>query len=234
MKLILQVAILLFVFFDFPAVSAEPRILPNTVAVEDVDTVSQKQSEPRSFKVCKITDPNKRNWGTSGDYMQELARCIYDNKEHSDQEAIRLSIIEDIYTKSWSYAWINKIAFWFSIFFGILIILWPTFVSVMRQDSDEGRELAYKSAGSPSKKQRENSLRKRVLTSATAQSAVAALAALSFAFYSYYKDKQAISENLMRTALYAEVLTPELQTEIFDRLLEMDKGFQFSSELNGE
>ena len=165
------------------------------------------------FRIC--AEPGR--WGTSADYLQRTARCVYDGSPR-DQDALRVALIEDIYINSWSYAVLNKGFFWFSMMLAALVLAWPALGAILKPaDPPKGEE-----APPPTRLQ-------RAVTAPSVQTSVTALAAFCFAFYAHYKEKQAVSETLMRSVLYAEVIDGKLISEVVGQMTEMDKGFGFAT-----
>lgn len=182
--------------------------------------IAQAQVPPKAapgsaerFRIC--AEPGR--WGTSADYLQRTARCVYDGSPR-DQDALRVALIEDIYIKSWSYAVLNKGFFWFSMVLAALVLAWPALGAILKPgDPPKGEE-----APPPTRLQ-------RAVTAPSVQTSVTALAAFCFAFYAHYKEKQAVSETLMRSVLYAEVIDGKLISEVVGQMTEMDKGFGFAT-----
>ena len=119
-------------------------------------------------------------------------------------------LIADTFIKARSYAWINKIAFWTSIAFAVMLLLWPSINIVFKVKID----------GKPAWEW---------LKSPTIQTTIAGVAALSFAFYAEYKDKQTLAETLMRRTLYSSEAPDILVKRVTDELARIDRGFSFDS-----
>jgi len=178
-----------------------------------VENVSPAPGSPSRFRIC--ADPGR--WGTSAQYLQRTARCVYEGSPR-EQDALRVALIEDIYIKSWSYAALNKGFFWLSMVLAALILSWPALGAILRPaDPPEGEE-----APPPTRLQ-------RAVIAPSVQTSVTALAAFSFAFYAHYKEKQAVSETLMRSVLYAQTIDQPLIDGVVAQMTEMDKGFGFST-----
>lgn len=183
-----------------------------TAASADVPADTPPGSAAR-FRIC--AEPGR--WGTSADYLQRTARCVYDGSPH-DQDALRVALVEDIYIKSWSYAVLNKGFFWLSMALAALVLAWPALGAILKPaDPPKGEE-----APPPTRLQ-------RTVTAPSVQTSVTALAAFCFAFYAHYKDKQAVSETLMRSVLYAEAIDGALISQVVGQMTEMDKGFGFAT-----
>lgn len=181
-------------------------------AVPDA-AAAEPAGSPARFRICADTG----KWGTSAEYLQRTARCVYDGSP-SDRDALRVALIEDIFIKSWSYAMLNKGFFWLSMTLAALVLTWPALGAILKPaDPPEGQE-----APPPTRLQ-------RAVGSASVQTSVTALAAFCFAFYAHYKEKQAVSETLMRSVLYAETVDQELIDNVVGQMTEMDKGFGFST-----
>lgn len=187
----------------------------------------------RDFDIC--AEPE--SWGTSTEYLRYTARCAYGNAPETSNEALRVALIEDIYIKSWAYALMNKLFFWASIVFAVIVLIWPSLVAFLRTDpAQEAASDALQIAKGDAVTMLETVQKKRgILTRmvgvASMQTTVTALAALSFAFYAHYKDKQTTAEGLMRTVLYAEVLHDGLIDQVITQMTTMDRGFGFSKAL---
>lgn len=133
-----------------------------------------------------------------------------DNNPDSDlADHQRYLMMHDLYIKARSYSIINKVAFWFSLFLGVAVVVWPSF-AVISQDFGWQKEF---------------------LKSAIVQTTVTAFAGLAFAVYSHYKKRQVYIENLMRSIVYA----PEWDGSILERVLKemerIDSGFGFAQAL---
>ncbi len=116
-------------------------------------------------------------------------------------------LIYDIYIKARSYALLNKIFFWFSLAFGLAVLLWPSLSVIFKTKITKWEWVK----------------------SATVQTTVTGLAALMFAFYTQYKDKQTYAETLMRYATYSQAPVSELSIKISEELARIDRGFSFNS-----
>jgi hypothetical protein len=123
-----------------------------------------------------------------------------------------LLLTSDLYIKARSYAWINKSAFWASLVLSILTVTWPALSLLSTQGS----------------------WAQPFLTSSVVQASVTALAALSIGFYTHYKARQMIMENLMRRLIFGkpeewETLVPSVVQEIE----KADQGFSFGQIMQG-
>ena len=118
----------------------------------------------------------------------------------------------DIYIKARSYSILNKIFFWLSVVFGLLVLLWPSLSIIFKSKLSSWEWVK----------------------SATVQTTVTGIAALMFTFYSQYKDKQTYAETLMRYVVYSEETTSLLSKKVSEELSRIDKGFSFNSIINSE
>jgi hypothetical protein len=173
----------------------------------------------RNFQAC----PEPNRWQTSAHYMRQTARCVYDEDPTNSDEAMRVALIEDIFIKSWSYAVLNKVFFWASLVFGLLVLFWPTLVAVFRVEPVPPSD--------PDAPVPKPPLVQRAFAAPSMQTTVTALAALCFAFYAHYKDKQAVSETLMRTVLFSAQIEQPLIDRVLAEISEMDRGFGFAKAL---
>ena len=101
---------------------------------------------------------------------------------------------------------LNKIAFFLSFFFCIMVLLWPSIAIVSH---DYGWE-------------------KEFLKSAVVQTTITGIAVLTFAINSHYKKRQLHTENLMRYALYSEDSLAEVKEKVIQEMARIDTGFNFS------
>lgn len=115
-------------------------------------------------------------------------------------------MLYDVYIKARSYALLNKVFFWLSLLFGILVLLWPS-LSIIFKHKLQNWEW---------------------VKSATVQTTVTALAALMFSFYSDYKDKQTYAESLMRYVTYSGEPTATLALKVTEELARIDRGYSFN------
>lgn len=174
--------------------------------------------------------------GTSGDYMRDVARCLYSGSTDL-QDLRRLTLIEDLYIKSWSYAYLNKGAFWLAVVLAILVLLWPTFSGILgaraaRTEKSAGQSDRAVSGASDGAAPRDWLV--RVVTASSMQTSLTALAALIFGFYAHYKSSQLQAESTMRTLLHAEKLTPALIEDTIAAIQQMDRGFSFAAGTGSE
>lgn len=158
---------------------------------------------------------------TSAAYLQRKAVCIHTDRA-DPLTAKRLALVDDIYIKSWSYSVLNKVFFWISVVLAVLVLLYPGLGPMFKYDPTN---LAHKDK-SPNWFQ-------RAVTTSAVQTSVTALAAFSFAFYAHYKDKQSVSETLMREVIFAEPFDAEAVNDVVERIEQMDKGFGFSTNATG-
>ena len=115
----------------------------------------------------------------------------------------------DLYIKARSYAIINKTTFFIACLFSIAVIAWPSF-SVL-QDSF-GTTFSF-------------------LKSSIVQTSVTAMAALSYAFYSHYKKRQLMAENILRMLVSAKPEEAEgLMPKVRNDIELMDGGFTFTDQ----
>lgn len=171
----------------------------------------------------------------SARYLQQVARCL-----HGDGAADRrrLALVEDIYIKAKSYAFLNKAAFWVSILLGVVVLAWPALVAILSPapavPAADGKAAEAKAAQTEADGAAASAgpgwlgFMRRPVAAAAVQTSLAALAALSFAFYAHYKESQKIAEAAMREVIFAEALDPELISRTLAAIGEMDRGFGFS------
>lgn len=161
------------------------------------------------------------SWGTGADHLQQIARCAFGASPDAN-DGLRVAIIEDIYIKSWSYAILNKGFFWVSIALALLVLVWPSVGAIFKPDPPADNE----DPAPPTRFQ-------KAISAASVQTSVTALAAFSFAFYAHYKEKQSLSESLMRTVLYADTLDQKMIDRVVSQMTEMDRGFGFAGSVDG-
>jgi hypothetical protein len=146
---------------------------------------------------------------TSASLLIEHSKCqrAAAPPEAAAEAEKRHLLLLDIYIKARSYAILNKVFFWFSVVFGVMVLLWPS-LSIIFKSRVQNWEW---------------------VKSATVQTTVTGLAALMFTFYSQYKDKQTYAETLMRHVIYSEQSTADLSVKVAEELSRIDRGFSFSS-----
>jgi hypothetical protein len=149
---------------------------------------------------------------TSASMLVKYAeKLMHDAPQKNKKEAEKKYVlVYDIYIKAHSYAVLNKVFFWFSIFFGIIVLLWPSLSIVFKSKLEQWRWLQ----------------------SAIVQTTVTAIAALMFTFYSQYKDKQTYAETLMRYVIYSNEPVSQLAVKVSEELSKIDRGFSFNGILN--
>ena len=152
-----------------------------------------------------IFRPNQTSASLLVNYAEKLMQQAEpENKAEAEKKYL---LVYDIYIKARSYALLNKVFFWFSMVFGLAVLLWPSFSIVFKTNTSKWEWVK----------------------SATVQTTVTGLAALMFAFYSQYKDKQTNAETLMRYATYSEIAASELSGKVSEELARIDRGFSFNS-----
>jgi len=122
----------------------------------------------------------------------------------------RYLMVHDLYIKARSYSLINKVAFWFALFLGIAVVLWPA-ISIFAQDFGWEKEF---------------------LKSAIVQTTVTAFAGLTFAIYGHYKKRQLYIENIMRSLIYASEWNQSSIDRVLREMGRIDAGFGFSDVLD--
>jgi hypothetical protein len=151
-------------------------------------------------------------WQTSASLLMTYSdQAVTEASTEEKPEAMRKNLLmKDIYIKASSYAIINKVFFFLSIFSAIAVFLWPS-LSIVFKSKWENREW---------------------LKSATVQTTITAIAALMFTFYSQYKDRQTNAESLMRYVVYSDKQASELSLKVSEELGRIDRGFSFTSILD--
>ena len=146
--------------------------------------------------------------GISARLFAEYAADAWGNDQENPGAMKRLLLVNDVYNKAWSYAFINKSAFILSIIFAILILLWPS-IAFMAESWGKGLT---------------------VLGSAIIQTSITGMGALAFAVYFQYKGRQTAMENLLRQLVFNDALSLnaacDLVMGVFER---QDIGFSFHS-----
>jgi hypothetical protein len=176
------------------------------VAAPDTQVTASKQV------VCATTSGKE----ISGEFLRRVARCLYG--EDGQADPVRVALVDDLYIKSWSYTVLNKGFFWLSVALAISVLMWPALGPIFGPaPTPEGTQ-----AKAPSRFQ-------RAISAPAVQTSITALAAFSFAFYAHYKEKQAVSESLMRQVIFAETLEQDQIDAVVKRLSEMDRGFGFAT-----
>lgn len=150
---------------------------------------------------------------TSGEMLFKYSHNKSETEGASENDKKQHLLVSDIYIKSWSYAWLNKIFFVLSVVFAILVLAWPTAVILLKNVNNEKTKAIFGGTGAT-----------------VIQTTVTALAAFMFTFYSQYKDKQTYSENLIRSVIYSnEPDIAKLAVKVTEELAKIDRGFVFSS-----
>ena len=152
-----------------------------------------------------IFTPNQ----TSASLLISYAKKIKQQAEFSKKEEAerKYLLMYDIYIKARSYALLNKIFFWFSVVFGLAVLLWPSLSIIFKAKLSKWEWIK----------------------SATVQTTVTGIAALMFTFYTQYKDKQTYAETLMRHVIYSEETVQFLSIKVSEELTRIDRGFSFNS-----
>ncbi|MFK7877019.1 MAG: hypothetical protein AB8B71_14750 [Paracoccaceae bacterium] len=150
---------------------------------------------------------------TNTDYLQRQAHCLYGGSEVI-RDRLRLTLIDDIYIKAWSYSLLNKVCFWISIVLAVLVLIYPALGPVLKSDPGTSALPTWVA---------------RAISTSSVQTSLTALAAATFAFYGHYKDRQSASETLMRQLVVREVIEPVYLDDVVQRIAQMDKGFGFAT-----
>ncbi len=159
-----------------------------------------------------IFTPNQTSASLLIGYSEKLfQQAEPSNKGEAEKKRM---LIYDIYVKARSYALLNKIFFWFSIVFGLAVLLWPSLCAFFESKLRESEWDWIKSA--------------------TVQTTVTGIAALMFTFYTQYKNKQTYAETLMRHIIYSEATVSSLSIKVTEELARIDRGFSFNSILGGK
>ncbi len=153
----------------------------------------------------EIFSPNQTSASLLVNYAEKLKRQAKpENKVEAEKKYL---LIYDIYIKARSYALLNKVFFWFSVVFGLAVLLWPSLSIIFKANISKWEWVK----------------------SATVQTTVTGIAALMFAFYTQYKDKQTYAETLMRYVTYSNAPVSELSIKVSEELAKIDRGFSFNS-----
>ena len=134
---------------------------------------------------------------------KRIANAPEDKKDYEEK---KFFLLYDVYIKARSYAILNKLFFWLSVFSALIVLLWPSLSVIFKSQLTKWEWLK----------------------SATVQTTVTAIAALMFSFYSQYKDKQSYAESLMRHLIFSEKSAHELSLIVAEELAKIDKGFSFN------
>lgn len=202
-------------------------VLTETVAAQSLADLPERD-EPKisvtAGEACIAPEPDR----TSYDYLTEVAMCLH-GPGAEQPDARRVTLIHDVAIKSWSYAMLNKGAFWLAVALAVLVLVWPSIVAIAatgpkRPAGAEPGPSVPLDATAPGWLR----LLRNTTVASALQTSIAALAALSFAFYAHYKGNQVSAENLMREVIYTETLGEEQITAILAKIAAMDKGFSFA------
>jgi preprotein translocase subunit SecG len=143
---------------------------------------------------------------TSARYLSKLAKldaCIEADNQRKQQIH---AIIKDLEIKASSYAFLNKVFFWFSLGFAICIIVFPIISSLTTEGTIT-----------------------HIIFNPGQLPAITLLAGLCFTFYIDYKGKQTSAENLIRYAYFSEHEIEKISQTVREGLSEIDGGQNFSS-----
>ena len=152
-----------------------------------------------------------RGFQTSASYLSKIAKldaCL-DPQDLRKQKIHTL--VKDLEIKSSSYALLNKVFFWLSLFFALCIISFPVISTLVPKDSKSAK--IFNPAQLP---------------------AITLLAGLCFTFYSDYKGKQTSAENLIRYAYNSSDKIEIISKTVRDGLAEIDSGHDFSELVKSE
>lgn len=159
---------------------------------------------------------------TSARYLNKLAKldaCEMQSKfrpalekntlSEQDQEQLQeklmiFAITKDIEIKASSYAFLNKVFFWISLFLAICIIVIPVTSTLVKDGSKLHK-----------------------IMSPAQLPAITLLAGLCFSFYADYKGKQTSAENLIRYAYFSNDPIKKISSTVRTALSEIDSGQDF-------
>jgi hypothetical protein len=164
-----------------------------------------------------------RGFQTSSAYLYKLAKWNACHSPENAQQQLQYQLVSDIHIKARSYALINKIAFWVSLVFILMIFGIPIAYAA--------KEAADKDDTHPKRLTFTSVLWK--LLSPVQIPAITLVAGLAFTLYQDYKQKQSQAESLMRYVLFSEQPTAQLNKTVIDTLAVIDTGFSFTSFLSG-
>ncbi|HEU0220612.1 MAG TPA: hypothetical protein VFR34_00165 [Paracoccaceae bacterium] len=122
----------------------------------------------------------------------------------SDEE-LRHVLGHDIYIKAWSYAVLNKIAFWLAFVSCLGVLLWP--VALVLLEATQSLSL---------------------IASALTQTMVTAIASFFILVYQHYKGRQTAAENLLRMVVFDPTPAKDLARAAIEEMAKIDKGVGFT------
>ena len=183
----LKVMLFIFLLLSSTIIQAKPNVQDENIFITNQTSASLLVSFAE--KVKQDAEPSKR--------------------EEADKKYL---LVYDIYIKARSYAFLNKIFFWFSLVFGLTVLLWPSLSIIFKKKLTNWEWVK----------------------SATVQTTVTGIAALMFTFYTQYKDKQTNAETLMRHVIYSKAPVSSLSIKVSEELARIDRGFSFNSILGEE
>lgn len=128
---------------------------------------------------------------------------VPDGAEQPQSAAQHLLLIEDLYIKACSYAWINKLCFWLALIGALALLLVPVLPWLLPQWP--------------------------WLNQPGLQTTLMALSALLCNLYQQYKQRQTQTENLMRQVLFSDQPIEPLAAQIMAQLQQLDTGFNPTS-----
>lgn len=126
-----------------------------------------------------------------------------DGAEQAQSAAQHLLLIEDLYIKACSYAWINKLCFWLALTGALSVLLLPVLPQLLPEWP--------------------------WLNEPGLASTLMALSALLCNLYQQYKQRQTQTENLMRQVLFSDQPIESLAAQVMAQLQQLDTGFNPTS-----
>lgn len=153
-------------------------------------------------------------------YRKTSAEFLIDHiEDECDSQANgkkKHALAGDVYIKAWSYAMLNKVFFFLSLFGSLALILWPA-IMVLKPEicGIKISDLSMQDA-------------------AIIQTVLTALTGFFIYLYRYYKSRQMFTENLLRYIAFTSHPIDELANRVIEGMEKLDKGFTFSTaEKNG-
>lgn len=123
-------------------------------------------------------------------------------QEDSETKA-KIALAGDVYIKAWSWATLNKIFFFFSIFGTLSLIGWPVVVVIFSEKFP-------------------------VQEATILQTSITAMTAFFVYMYRYYKSRQMFCENILRHIAFGTENLDTLVPKVIEGMNKLDKGFTFS------
>jgi hypothetical protein len=138
--------------------------------------------------------------------LKSSARLLFEFSQSTFEDEKRKTIIHDMYIKTISYIWLNRIAYCISLIVASAAILWPAIPILL---NEFGTEISF-------------------FKSDVTQAVITCFAPIPFGIYNHYKKRQLRMENLMRRAIFLNEPNDVIVPYVMAEMEHIDSGLSFN------